>query len=82
VGKPSLGRLVSVGSVLLLTGVVIAVATWPRTQSDALGDSRDESRVRADLGFAVSVLGLFLVLLAGIVYWMRRVESIDQDSKP
>ena len=74
-------RAFSVGLLLLLIGVVIAVATWPHAQSDALGDTRYENAVRADLGLAAAMLGLLLVLLAGIAYGIQRLESVHQETK-
>jgi hypothetical protein len=78
----SIKRAFSVGLLLLLAGSVISVAMWPHTQSDALGDTRYESAVRADLGLATAMVGLLLVVLAGIAYGGRCLPSINQENKP
>jgi hypothetical protein len=76
-------RTLSVGMLLLLAGAVIAVATWPHNETDALGgtDPR-ESAVPADLGLAAAMLGLLLVVLVGIAYVGSRLESRNQWNKP
>jgi hypothetical protein len=78
----SIKTTLSFGLLLLLTGFVIAVATWPHAQSDALGDTRYESAVRADLGLVAAMVGLLLVVLAGIAYGGARLQSINQENKP
>ena len=72
----------SVGLLLLLTGSVVAVATWPQGHTVALEGTQYGSAVRFDMGLGAALLGLLLVLLAGIGYGAQRVESINQDTKP
>lgn len=71
-----------VGLVFLLTGSVVAVATWPPGQTVPLEGTQYGSPVRFEMGLAAAMLGLLLVLLAGIIYGARRVESINQNIKP
>jgi hypothetical protein len=71
-----------VGLLLLLTGSVVALATWPHSETDALGATYSESGLWADLGLAAAMLGILLVLLVGIGYGARRIESVNQDDKP
>jgi hypothetical protein len=78
----SIKRAFSVGLLLLLAGSVISVAMWPHTQSDALGDTRYESAVRADLGLATAMVGLLLVLVTCIAYGEGRLQRINQENKP
>ena len=67
---------------LLLTGSLVAVATWPHGQTVALEGTYYGSAVRFEMGLAAAMLGLLLVLLAGVAYGARRVESINQDARP
>jgi hypothetical protein len=78
----SIKTTLRVGLLLPLTGFVIAVATWPHAQSDALGDTRYDSALMADLGLPVAAVGLLLVLLAGIAYGGGRLQSINQEDEP
>jgi hypothetical protein len=78
----SIKTTLSVGLLLLLTGSVIAVATWPQGQTVALEGPHYGSAAKFDMGLAAAMMGLLLVLLAGIACGARRVESINQDTKP
>ena len=78
----SIKTLLRVGLLLLVTGSAIAAITWPHAQSDALGDTRYESAVRADLGLAGAMAGLLLILLAGAAYGGGRLEGRNQEDKP
>ncbi len=77
----SIKKTLSVGLFLLLAGSLIAVATWLHAQRNALGDTRYESAVRADPGLAAAMVGLLLVVLAGIVYGGGRLGSRNQENK-
>jgi hypothetical protein len=72
----------SVGSLLLVAGAVIALATWPHAQSDALGDTRYASSVANDMGLVVASLGFVIVVVVWIARGLSRYENINRDSRP
>lgn len=71
-----------VGALLLLAGSALAVTTWPSPREVALEGTIYPPHLIADLGTLVAMVGLLLVLLAGIAYGMGRVNDINQDDRP
>jgi hypothetical protein len=79
---PAMRTAFRIGSLLLLAGVVVAVATWPHAQTDALGDTRYPNSVANDIGLVLASLGFVTVVVVWIARGLRRYEDINQDSKP
>jgi hypothetical protein len=78
----SIKATLSVGLLLLVTGSFVAVITWPQGQPVALESPHYASAARFELGLLVGMLGLLLVLIAGLAYGAGQVGSIKQDTKP